>query len=237
MEENVYKLCSSCKRGIPFDTKYWVCSVSTCNTKRMGLFFCSVRCWDAHLPEMRHREKWAVEKRSPTRAQHQAALAELADKEARQTAAATKDALPKRVAGASADDAEDLSDEILIVASRLKDYVTDHFALRTSDSVLVALSELVRGLISDAVDRAALNGRKTVMGRDLKKALLPPKGEVLIVISRLKKYVKVLSGMNTSNDVVEVLSDHVRIETNAAAKRALQAKRETLFARDYQDEP
>jgi len=75
------------------------------------------------------------------------------------------------------------------------------------------------------------------MGRDLKKAVLPPKGEVLIVVSRLKKYIKVLSGMNTSNDVVEVLSDHVRIETNAASKRALQAKRETLFARDYQEEP
>jgi len=57
------------------------------------------------------------------------------------------------------------------------------------------------------------------------------------VVSRLKKYIKVLSGMNTSNDVVEVLSDHVRIETNAASKRALQAKRETLFARDYQEEP
>jgi len=141
----------------------------------MGLFFCSVRCWDAHLPEMRHREKWAVEKRSPTRAQHQAALAELADKEARQTAAATKDALPKRVAGASADDAEDLSDEILIVASRLKDYVTDHFALRTSDSVLVALSELVRGLISDAVDRAASMAARPSWAETSRKRFCPPR--------------------------------------------------------------
>lgn len=60
-----WRVCSSCRKPIAHDTDYYECSVSTCNRKRTPLFFCSVDCWDAHLPGARHRDAWAVEKRSP----------------------------------------------------------------------------------------------------------------------------------------------------------------------------
>jgi hypothetical protein len=61
-----WRRCNSCKKEIPFATLYWVCNVSTCNRKRTGLVFCTVSCWDAHLPSMNHRESWAEERTSPT---------------------------------------------------------------------------------------------------------------------------------------------------------------------------
>ncbi|MCA9639874.1 MAG: hypothetical protein KC492_04240, partial [Myxococcales bacterium] len=63
-----FKLCSSCKKPIGFEQNYFVCSVSTCNRKRLGLFFCSLPCWEAHLPMMRHRDAWAEQTKSPTQA-------------------------------------------------------------------------------------------------------------------------------------------------------------------------
>jgi hypothetical protein len=61
-----WKRCSTCKNEIGFTTQYWECNVSTCNRPRTGLAFCSVACWDAHVPMLRHRESWAEEARSPT---------------------------------------------------------------------------------------------------------------------------------------------------------------------------
>ena len=56
-----FGVCSVCKNPIPMGTKYYRCSVSTCNSGRLKLTFCSVRCWDIHLPEARHRDAAAVE--------------------------------------------------------------------------------------------------------------------------------------------------------------------------------
>jgi hypothetical protein len=64
-EPDSWRVCSSCRKPIPFDTTYYACNVSTCNRKRTALYFCSVDCWDAHLPGARHRNAWAEEKRSP----------------------------------------------------------------------------------------------------------------------------------------------------------------------------
>jgi len=48
---------------------YWTCNVSTCNRKRTGLAFCTVSCWEVHLPGANHRESWAVERTAPSRAE------------------------------------------------------------------------------------------------------------------------------------------------------------------------
>ncbi len=64
-QEAFFRKCTSCKAEIAWNTKYWVCNVSTCNRKRTGLVFCSVSCWDAHLPIVRHREAWSEERKSP----------------------------------------------------------------------------------------------------------------------------------------------------------------------------
>jgi hypothetical protein len=65
MDEDFWRKCNSCKKAIGFGALYWICNVSTCNRKRTGLVFCSVSCWDAHVPMMNHRESWAEEKRAP----------------------------------------------------------------------------------------------------------------------------------------------------------------------------
>lgn len=53
--------CAMCKKPIPMGAKYFQCSVSTCNAKRTKLHFCGIVCWDAHLPDARHRDAAAIE--------------------------------------------------------------------------------------------------------------------------------------------------------------------------------
>jgi hypothetical protein len=50
-----------CRKKIAVGEKYFRCSVTACNTGRLKLYFCSVACWDAHLPTARHRNASAVE--------------------------------------------------------------------------------------------------------------------------------------------------------------------------------
>ena len=63
--ENQWRRCSACKKAIALGSVYWTCNVSTCNRKRTGLVFCSVSCWEVHLPSANHREAWAVEQTAP----------------------------------------------------------------------------------------------------------------------------------------------------------------------------
>src|SRR5689334_16036156 len=67
VEASEWRRCSSCKKAIAFTATYYECSVSTCTRKRTGYVFCSVDCWETHLPMMRHREAWAVEETAPTK--------------------------------------------------------------------------------------------------------------------------------------------------------------------------
>jgi hypothetical protein len=57
--------------------------------------------------------------------------------------------------------------------------------------------------------------------------------ETLIVASKLKNYVKAISGMNTSDAVLEVLSDHVRALCDEAIRSATKNERKTVMDRDY----
>jgi hypothetical protein len=65
MSDSIWRQCSNCKKGIPHGAIYYVCSVSTCNRKRNSLVFCSVDCWDAHVPIANHRKAVAVEETAP----------------------------------------------------------------------------------------------------------------------------------------------------------------------------
>ena len=66
-DPNTWRRCSSCKKPIAYGALYWVCNVSTCNRKRTGLSFCTVMCWDAHVPLMNHRDSWAEERHAPAK--------------------------------------------------------------------------------------------------------------------------------------------------------------------------
>src|SRR3954469_11647461 len=63
---NFWRKCTTCKKPIQLSQKYWVCSVSTCNRIRTDLVFCSVSCFDAHVPVMNHRDAGAFEKMAPS---------------------------------------------------------------------------------------------------------------------------------------------------------------------------
>ncbi len=53
--------CSMCRKPIPVGGKVIRCSVSTCNSGKIKLVFCSPACWDSHLPDARHRSAYFVE--------------------------------------------------------------------------------------------------------------------------------------------------------------------------------
>ncbi|MEJ7599823.1 MAG: hypothetical protein WKG01_18095 [Kofleriaceae bacterium] len=56
--------------------------------------------------------------------------------------------------------------------------------------------------------------------------------DILIVISKLKKYIKDRSGMNCSDSVAEMLSDHVRGLCDDAIRSAARDERKTVLDRD-----
>ena len=56
--------------------------------------------------------------------------------------------------------------------------------------------------------------------------------EILIVVSKMKKYIKDRSGMNCSDAVAEMLSDHVRAVCDEAIRAAAREERKTVLDRD-----
>ena len=56
--------------------------------------------------------------------------------------------------------------------------------------------------------------------------------DVLIVVSKLKKYIKDRSGMNTSDQIMDLLSDHVRAICDEAIRTAARDDRKTVLERD-----
>lgn len=60
----------------------------------------------------------------------------------------------------------DDSQEVLVVASKLKNYIRNKSGMNTSGAVMEALSGKIRNLCDQAIDNAKADGRKTVMDRD-----------------------------------------------------------------------
>lgn len=56
--------------------------------------------------------------------------------------------------------------EVLIVASKLKNYIRSKSGMNTSAAVIDVLSNKVRSLADQAIEAAKREGRKTVMDRD-----------------------------------------------------------------------
>lgn len=143
MEESYWRKCGTCKKEIGHNSVYQACSVSSCSK----LAFCSVDCWDVHVPILNHKNAWAEEGRSPSR-----------------ESAPVRRIVVQQPSLNS--DIKDHHDEILIVASKLKQYVKDKYDLNTSANVMDVLSHEVRKLTDKAVEKARAEGRKTLMDRD-----------------------------------------------------------------------
>lgn len=56
--------------------------------------------------------------------------------------------------------------EVLVVASKLRNYIKAKSGMNTSAAVMEALSGKVRQLCDQAIENARQDGRKTVMDRD-----------------------------------------------------------------------
>jgi hypothetical protein len=188
-EASTWKPCSACKKPIAHGALYYVCNVSTCNRARTALRFCTVSCWEVHLPVARHRESWAEERKAPSPAE----AARLAAAESGANPGAARPARPVDAARSRPDPRQDpkarsegprgssmttpgrsssstaVPDEVLIVGSRLKDYVRALSGFNTSDRVFDVLSDHVRKIVERAIDNARADGRKTVLDRDVPK--------------------------------------------------------------------
>ena len=153
MESSRFRVCTICRKDIAFGAEYFRCSVSTCNVGKLPQYFCALDCFTAHLPTMRHRDAWAEKTRAPP-------------PRPRRRSSITK---PVRLLSPSARRAPSLSCRRRISSSwspSLKAYVRARSVISTSDGVLPVLSDLLRRTCDAAIQRAAADGRKTVMDRD-----------------------------------------------------------------------
>ena len=161
-----WKRCNTCKKPIAFASGYFSCNVSTCNRKGTDFAFCSVACWDAHVPVLRHREAWAEEQVAPTAAAWAARQREQTER----AAAPPAEPRPRpAVAGPAAGHPSvpsDLPHDVLVVVSKLKAYIRARSGMNCSDGVVDVLSDRLRDLCDRAIDQARALGRKTVMDRD-----------------------------------------------------------------------
>lgn len=172
-DRGYFRLCSSCKRELSFGGRYYTCSVSTCNRAKDPLTFCSLPCFEAHVPVIRHREAWAEEQEAPSRERWQAAEQEArakAEAEARAAAAPRPErrivGQEPRAAGPIELQSAGVPRDVLIVVSKLKAYIRARSGMNTSDGAMDVLSDIVRELADKAIQKAASDGRKTVLDRD-----------------------------------------------------------------------
>lgn len=156
----VWRKCSSCKSDILTGQKYYVCSVSTCQGKATNYAFCSIPCWDAHVPVERHRpdSAGAIERKAP------------AVPDASSAAPAPDAGAPRKIIPTAAPKAAAAAlgeDEVLVVITKVRKYIADRSGMNTSAGVYTALTEKVKRLCDLAIEEARAQGRKTVMDRDV----------------------------------------------------------------------
>ena len=165
-----WRPCSACKKPIHLGADYYACNVSTCNRKRTGMVFCSVTCWEVHLPIANHRESWAVEMKAPLfedepgGSRSPRVFKKSSSPPPSQPITGVQRTVPwnpeKPASGGA-------PTEILIIASRLKDYIRAKSGYNTSDRVLEPLSEMLRKVCDEAIRNAQRDGRMTVLDRDI----------------------------------------------------------------------
>ncbi len=160
--QNYWRKCSSCKKDIPLNSTYYECSVSTCTGQRTGYVFCTVGCWEVHLPGAKHRDAGAVEKRSPS----VAAPAEVEPVAPRRIIVNSASASIAQTSVSVKSGPNSMNHEVLVVVSKMKQYIREASEMNTSEDVNQMLSEMIRKECDRAIQKAKASGRKTVMARD-----------------------------------------------------------------------
>lgn len=207
MDDQVWQRCSACKKDIRYNATHWVCSVSTCNRNRTKLVFCSVVCWDSHVAILRHRDSWAVEVRAPSR---EAWAREVAAEEAAGGPVTRQPPVKQVVAdGAAVPPPRPAPAPAPAPAAPAPAPVVRHAA--PAAPVPAPAPRPVPGpvTLSSTYDK-----------------------DILIVVSKMKKYIKDRSGMNCSDSVADMLSEHVRAICDDSIRAAGNDGRKTVLDRD-----
>ena len=109
------------------------------------------------MPGAKHRSAGAVEKCSPSAVQSAEAQ------------------IPKRIiisnsanASLASQQKSSMSSEVLVVVSKMKQYIRERSEMNTSEDVNQIISEIIRAECDKAIVNARADGRKTVMARDFK---------------------------------------------------------------------
>lgn len=168
-----WRECSSCKKEINYNVKYYECSVSSCNGLRTGYVFCSVPCWERHLPGARHRDAAAIEKVSPKQdsmgtGNHvpSSAVSNAASSSA--ISQGVRRIIPGSTTSASGVVSKRVEQEVLVVVSKVKAYIKSQADMNVSDDIMDLLSNRIRFFCDEAIKKAQSDGRKTVLERDLR---------------------------------------------------------------------
>ncbi len=152
VDQNYWRKCGSCKKEIPYNSTYQVCGASSCQK----FAYCSVDCWSLHDSIMNHKNGWCEDRISPNKE----------TEGVRRLVIPQKTAAQSTPTSSSTNTNQALENEILIVASKLKQYIKDKHDLSTSADVMDILSTKVRRLTDQAAIKAKSEGRKTLMARD-----------------------------------------------------------------------
>ena len=155
--QNYWKKCSVCKAELKFEDVYYQCSVSNC--KKFS--FCSVKCWDVHSGVMNHKSAGADECVAPK------ALFE--EEIAKRKILANTPKMGTTIASSMSNTS--IPKDILVVASKFKEYVKIKHDLSTSANVMSMLSDIIRVLADKASENAKQDGRKTLMDRDFENVI------------------------------------------------------------------
>ena len=216
LNPDFWRRCSSCKTPIKYSAAYYVCSVSTCNRKRIGYVFCSVHCWERHLPGARHKDAAAIEAKAPTFDQWRAELGD----------------------DAVAPGAKPLVNESALSATGASAPMTS-----AQQAAAVAASRggpqrvIVKPGVSSSTSMVS-TGTPSQSSSQSSSSLRAPykdalESEILVVVSKMKNYVRERSEMNTSDSVMNVLSDRLRRLCDRAIENARAEGRKTIMDRDF----
>lgn len=157
-DQNYWRKCIVCKKEINFSTKYYKCSIKSCDKKRSPAQFCSVDCWDVHRSIMSHKSAWAEEYHSPTKQEWLASES----KEPKVRIVSAKKDVPLQA------NTNVNTEDVLVVVSKLKAFVKETTGLNTSADVIPVLSDILREACLKSAQNAHRDERKTLMARDFK---------------------------------------------------------------------
>lgn len=123
--------------------------------------------------------------------------------------------------------------DTLVVVSKVKKYIKEKSGMSTSATFTDAITSKVASACDDAIGSAEANKRKTVMDRDFNFYKEDANVDtVLVVASKIKKYIKDKSGMSTSGKAFDQLTVLVQMWADEAIDKAQSDKRKTVMDRD-----